>query len=391
MTLKEFIIENSKRLKNNNVDSPRLDVELFVCDVCYIDRAHLLTQWDRSLTDSEFHQLNSAIERRVHGESVAYILGYKHFYKYRFNVDSRVLVPRPETELMVEKILHWVDNKSYPYRILDMGTGSGCIGLSLAKELTNSRLTAVDISVEALEVFKENMESLQLSDRVTMIHSDVVNLAQISRSVPTATTGPLAVPGRTPSTGFDRLSGMLSTPFRPRSLAHQSFSTLVTKTCERREQLPLNVTTRPPVTARPLDERRGTDEERLEAYLRYVEGKRRGRQQSLSPRGEQLQSFYDIVVANPPYIAPEDPDVCRNVVEYEPHIALFTERGLEAPIAWMKQVPYLLKHQGAVFMMEFGLGQGDELKKQLENLQVFDRVQLIPDYTCRNRFLYGTR
>lgn len=280
MTLREFITENSKILKQNNKPSPRLDVELFICHVCHMDRVSLITHWDRKLKENELNQLTHFVQRRVQGEPVAYILGHKDFYKYRFKVDARVLVPRPETELIVEKVLHWIKDKKHPYGILDMGTGSGCIGLSLSKELENSQLTAVDLSEKALAVFGENTKSLQLSQRVTPIHSDVAHLHQI-----------------------------------------------------------LN-------------------------------------------RGS-----YDIVVANPPYVPHGDRKVCKNVVAYEPHMALFAEKT--TGVLWMKQALYLLRDQGAVFMMEFNWEQGDELKKQAQKMGEF--VQLVPDYNHRNRLLYCVR
>jgi len=116
-------------------------------------------------------QFDSAIDRRCLREPVSKILGYRDFWKHRFIVNANVLDPRPDTELLIETALAET-TKNRPRRILDMGTGSGCILLSLLSEIRDSKGTGIDLSAAALEVANRNADALTLSDRVDFIVSD---------------------------------------------------------------------------------------------------------------------------------------------------------------------------------------------------------------------------
>ena len=140
-------------------DSPRLDAELLLGHLIERNRAQLLTRDDETLSEGTRIAYEKLLERRCHGEPVAYLLGYREFWKHRFHVGPGVLVPRPETELLVEKALQWLDGVPEP-RILDLGTGSGAIGLSIALELPHAQVTLTDRSPSALDMARRNRDSL---------------------------------------------------------------------------------------------------------------------------------------------------------------------------------------------------------------------------------------
>jgi release factor glutamine methyltransferase len=140
--------------------SPRLDAELLLGDVLALDRVQLLVQSTRLLDPSELSRYRDSIRRRRGGEPVAYILGYREFYGRKFTVDRRVLVPRPETELLLEVALRRTMHRHLSGRALDVCTGSGCVAVSFALERRTWQVTGTDLSKGALEVARKNAESL---------------------------------------------------------------------------------------------------------------------------------------------------------------------------------------------------------------------------------------
>lgn len=142
--------------KQKGVDSPRLTMELLVAHVLKLNRIELYLQFDRPLTDAELAQLRGMVKRRAMREPLQYILGEAHFYKRAFEVTPAVLIPRPETELLVEEALR----RAHSLRCLDVGTGSGCIGITIALERPETEVVAIDASAAALEVARRNAERL---------------------------------------------------------------------------------------------------------------------------------------------------------------------------------------------------------------------------------------
>ncbi|MGZ3768387.1 MAG: peptide chain release factor N(5)-glutamine methyltransferase [Bdellovibrio sp.] len=180
MKLKEVLDKTTAFFREKKFETPRLDAELLLAHGLKIDRIQLYVRFDQPLTEEELSTLRELVRRRASGEPVAYILGYRDFYAHRFEVNSSVLIPRPETEHIIEEVLSWAgQSKGKPYGIVDLGAGSGCIGLSLLKEFPNARLVSVDISSEALEVAKRNAASLDLTDRVQFILSDAANVDNV--------------------------------------------------------------------------------------------------------------------------------------------------------------------------------------------------------------------
>ncbi len=176
MTLKSLLNEATVILKKNNIESAGLDAKLLFTDHLNLELHELITREDLEVSIADQEQLNKKIQRRSVGEPVAYIVGYKYFYKSKFLVNKSVLIPRPETELLAEEALKWCSGKEN-IKILDMGVGSGCLGQSVLKELGAASLVAMDISKDALEVAKINCEKLGLSGKVDFILGDIKDLS----------------------------------------------------------------------------------------------------------------------------------------------------------------------------------------------------------------------
>lgn len=159
-------------LRSKNIDSPRLTCELLLANVLRCGRIELYTSFDRPLTSDELANFKNLFKRRLSREPLQYILGETEFMGLRFNVDSRVLIPRPETEVLVEQALALARNIPAG-RILDIGTGSGNIAISLATTLQGWQVDAVDVSPAALELAGENRLLHSCGDRVSFIHADI--------------------------------------------------------------------------------------------------------------------------------------------------------------------------------------------------------------------------
>ena len=145
-------------------ENARLDAELLLAQATGWDRAKLAAEPDARLPVGASREFAEMVRRRVRREPVAYILGRKGFRRIELLVDRRVLIPRPETELLVELAL-----EAAPTKVLDVGTGSGAIALAVADELEDARVTAIDTSFNAVRVAKANTERLGLTDRVDVV------------------------------------------------------------------------------------------------------------------------------------------------------------------------------------------------------------------------------
>lgn len=284
MTLKEVFDKTVLFFKQKNFESARLETELLLMHGLGLkSRVDIYLKYESPLNKEELDRCRELVRRRSTGEPVAYIVNEKHFFNDRFYVDSRVLVPRPETEILAEKSLEWL-KKTQPSspKILDLGTGSGCLGLSLGKHFTDCHVTLVDISSDALEVAQKNAQALNLSDKVTFLHSSVQNL----------------------------------------NFPEQSF---------------------------------------------------------------------DLIVANPPYIAENDPNVQESVKKFEPHQALFSPAdGYKDLKEWSTLAAGWLKKPG--FMgFELGLGQSESIVKHFENLGILDKVYPVDDLSGIARHVIGVK
>ena len=142
-------------LEKKGVEDPRLNMELMLCHIFNYERVDLYMKFDQPLKQSELDVLRDFVKRRVTGEPLQYILGRTNFYGLDFIVDKNVLIPRPETEILVDKVIKDFKEEE-EISILDIGTGSGCIAVSLAKYLPQAEMFAIDISKAALKVAEKN-------------------------------------------------------------------------------------------------------------------------------------------------------------------------------------------------------------------------------------------
>ncbi len=164
-------------LKKKGIESPRLTAEVLLAHVLGVDRVTLYLQFERPLTEDELSGYRNLVSRRVRREPLQYITGVQEFWSMDFQVDPRVLVPRPETELLVEQALARAGErepeKGGPCRLLDVGTGSGILAVCLAKALSGWEVWATDISPDALEVARLNAEKHGFGDQIRLRQGDL--------------------------------------------------------------------------------------------------------------------------------------------------------------------------------------------------------------------------
>lgn len=286
-----LIKDIADRLRNSSdVSQPELEARWIVERALGKPMTEIMIDKSFSLETENLDFIEQATRRRLEGQPLAYVLGEKDFYGITFAVNANVLIPRPETELLVDKAIAWM--RTQPdvgeTRILDLGCGSGCVGLSLLVKQPQSRLIAVDVSVEALDMTDFNSKSLGVHERTNLLSMDAAALA------------PCDLP-------------------------------------------------------------------------------------------KIFQSKVDVVVANPPYIDPNDENVEEVVRNFEPALALFSdENGLGHLRRWARALPELLADKAFV-AFEIGYLQGKAAKEIFESLNVFNKVEVIKDYSGHDRVVLGYR
>ena len=172
MNYQELLVDASKQLKSYKFNSAKLDAELILSKTLGLSRETILLNLNEKINEKVLKNFNYYLKLRKQNKPIAHILGFKDFWKYKFKVDKNVLIPRPETELIIEqalKILPKLSNKN----ILDIGTGSGCIIISIIKERENCKATAIDKSLKALKVAKLNAEMHQVNKKINFLNIDV--------------------------------------------------------------------------------------------------------------------------------------------------------------------------------------------------------------------------
>ena len=164
MFLENKIQSATKILRDHNISSSRLDAEIIISNILGIERENLISSDQIIINDKIINEYDSAIYRRSKREPIAYITGKKEFWSQDFIVNHSTLVPRPETEILIHKIVKIFKNKKI--NVMDIGTGSGCIILSILKDLQLSKGIGIDISSKAIKIAKENSKKMKLSNRV---------------------------------------------------------------------------------------------------------------------------------------------------------------------------------------------------------------------------------
>lgn len=172
MNYQELLVDASKQLKSYKFNSAKLDAELILSKTLGLSRETILLNLNEKINDKVLENFNYYLKLRKQNKPIAHILGFKDFWKYKFKVDKNVLIPRPETELIIEQALKILPKLSYK-NILDIGTGSGCIIISIIKERENCKATAIDKSLKALKVAKLNAEMHQVQKKIKFLNIDV--------------------------------------------------------------------------------------------------------------------------------------------------------------------------------------------------------------------------
>jgi release factor glutamine methyltransferase len=174
----DLITKASGYLASKGVDTARLDAELLLGHVLKMERIELYMRFDQPLEPREVDAYRIAIAKRAGRQPVAYITGSKEFYSLKLRVNPNVLIPRPETELLVERVLEWLSQQELEARIIELGTGSGAIAVALAHSLgqvegARPRIYATDISPEALQVAKANVDDYEVGETVEFLQGNL--------------------------------------------------------------------------------------------------------------------------------------------------------------------------------------------------------------------------
>jgi release factor glutamine methyltransferase len=171
----ELLKVTTDYLQRRKIDSPRLSAEILLAYQLRLERIQLYLNFEQPLKEEEVGGYRSLIKRRLNREPIQYITGVQEFWSLEFNVDPRVLVPRPETELLVERVaeLHKGKNLSDRPKILDLGTGCGAIAVALAKDNATAEIWASDVSQDALDVARQNAHKHGVEERVHFLLGDM--------------------------------------------------------------------------------------------------------------------------------------------------------------------------------------------------------------------------
>lgn len=174
MNIKAVLKEAVAALEGRVLTNPRLDAEVLLSSCLKRDRTSLFTHSKDQLTEKELKEFRQLVERRKHGEPVAYITGKKEFWSLLFEVNKHVLIPRPETEILVEEVLKICSRTgaSSP-RILEIGTGSGAISVALASELKDAKIVATDVSLEAITVALRNARNNGVEAQISFLSGNL--------------------------------------------------------------------------------------------------------------------------------------------------------------------------------------------------------------------------
>jgi len=201
LTLLEVLQRSTEFLRSKGCDAPRLDAELLLAKALGATRLELYLQFDRPLEGGELERCRDLVRRRGAREPVAYLLGEKEFRSLAFEVNADVLVPRPETETLVEEALAFLDGRgAREADVADVGTGSGCIAVAVAHASPGARVAATDVSAAALAVAARNAARHGVADRIAFAHGpflDAVDAA--ARFDLVASNPPYVLPSEEPS------------------------------------------------------------------------------------------------------------------------------------------------------------------------------------------------
>lgn len=189
MKVREYLIWAATCFPQGRTNNPKLEVEVLMRHALGLQRSEFFASLEQNLTHQQQEQLECLVQRRFQGEPLAYITGHREFYSLDFVVNSNVLIPRQETELLVDKVIGFSKSCSREkLHIVDVGTGSGAIAIAIAHNLPNAKIYAVDIDSKALEVADTNRQNHQVSEQVQLIQGNL--LEQITGRVDVIVSNP---------------------------------------------------------------------------------------------------------------------------------------------------------------------------------------------------------
>jgi release factor glutamine methyltransferase len=181
-------------LRDRGIRNPRLNAELLLCDTLKCRRIELYLDFEKPLNNSEISEYRDKVKRRLKHEPLQYILGKAEFFGLTFRVSPAVLIPRQETEILVEEVIKNISGMRQA-RVLEIGTGSGCISIALASKL-DCAIDAIDISPEALEIAKENSDLNKTSDKINFIQKDILTGYEDLEGYDVIISNPPYIPGK---------------------------------------------------------------------------------------------------------------------------------------------------------------------------------------------------
>lgn len=197
LTIGSIIAKTVPFFKEKGLSNPRLEADLLLAGVLKLPRVKLYSEWDRPLEPAEIQQYREVIVKRVQGWPLAYLTGKKSFLSWEFDVNPAVLIPRPETEILVEAVVDLVKDRKELWGV-DVGTGSGIIAIALAKLLPGSKWYAIDFSPEALAVAEDNAVQLGVDQQISFIKGDLLEpLMNLGKKFELIASNPPYVPSAT--------------------------------------------------------------------------------------------------------------------------------------------------------------------------------------------------
>ena len=175
MNIKELLNKTDDFLAERGIESSRLDAEVLLAELLDMERINLYVKYDYPLKEKELKTYRKMVKKRARRIPLAYITGKKEFMSLEFDLSEEVLIPRPDTENLVEEVITYCrENELQEPQIIDVGCGSGAIAISLAYYLEDARVVGSDISKEALKVARHNLEKFELKERLSVVHSDLL-------------------------------------------------------------------------------------------------------------------------------------------------------------------------------------------------------------------------
>ncbi len=174
MDIKSLIHHGSMYLKNNNISTYKIDSEILMTKVIDKDKKYMILNPNKILDKKKSNYFKELIKSRSSGKPIAYIIGKKSFWKHEFKVSENVLIPRPDTETIIEQVLK-ITKEKFKLKVLDIGVGSGCIILSILKEKSDFYGVGVDLSQKCIDISKFNAQKLGVINRVKFYKSDIDN------------------------------------------------------------------------------------------------------------------------------------------------------------------------------------------------------------------------